>query len=313
MARLYVEAWAPEYGPSVEPSDELAPSEESVDTTVEGRPWEPVAGNDDGVPLVAFVDGVSRIDARLVLDDPEAGPIPGICGSFAVGAVLWDRESRRSEIVGAEVCRLTVMAKGRIARIPDGGSALSYQAVSADDDDPVSLRDRLLGEMRRRERVLAEELGRGGLFVLADGPLHDPAPVEMVGYVKSHRVAYLAGERGSIVADLRRGERTPAFTIKGYDRYSWYVKLADTPDGHSWSGVARCEAPAALPGSDVYRLADRTAALLPTVASEAHLDPRAPQNLIPVAALERQLRHRMGDSGLVLRWLRAASPGMEAA
>jgi hypothetical protein len=56
----------------------------------------------------------------------------------------------------------------------------------------------------------------------------------------------------------------------------------------------------------VIRLADRTAAVLPLVASEPHLDPRAPQNLVPIAALERQLRHRMGDRGLVYRALREA-------
>jgi hypothetical protein len=41
------------------------------------------------------------------------------------------------------------------------------------------------------------------------------------------------------------------------------------------------------------------------VASQAHLDPRAPQNLVPIGALERELRHRMGDPGLVYRALRA--------
>jgi hypothetical protein len=46
--------------------------------------------------------------------------------------------------------------------------------------------------------------------------------------------------------------------------------------------------------------------VLPLVASEPHLDPRAPQNLVPTAALERQLRHRMGDRGLVYRALREA-------
>ena len=42
------------------------------------------------------------------------------------------------------------------------------------------------------------------------------------------------------------------------------------------------------------------------VASEAHLDPRAPQNLVPIAALEKELRHRMGDPRLTYRALRGA-------
>ena len=68
----------------------------------------------------------------------------------------------------------------------------------------------------------------------------------------------------------------------------------------------RCEASAHLPVERVRVIADRTAALLPLVASAPHLDPRAPQNLVPVGALERVLRHRMGDGGLVYRALRAA-------
>ena len=49
-----------------------------------------------------------------------------------------------------------------------------------------------------------------------------------------------------------------------------------------------------------------TAALLPVTGSEPHVDPRAPQNLVPIGALERELRHRMGDPGLVYRALRHA-------
>jgi hypothetical protein len=43
-----------------------------------------------------------------------------------------------------------------------------------------------------------------------------------------------------------------------------------------------------------------TAQHLPGLASTADRDPRAPQNLVPVGALEQQLRHRLGDP----RWIR---------
>lgn len=313
MARLHVEAWAPEYGASVEPIDDLAPSEGSVDIDVEQRPWDPIPGRDDDVPLVAFVDGVRRIDARLVLDDPEAGPVPGICGSYAVGAVLWDRQARRSEVIGASVHRIGVLAKGRSAEIPSGGPALSYSVESIAGDDPGALMAHFHGRMRRSESELAENLGKGGHFVVADGPLYELSPAETIGYVKSHRVNYLSSDHGEIIGRLGPGERTPLFTIKGYERYSWYLRLAEVIGGHSWSGIVRCEAAAAMPVAEVSVIADRSAAILPTVASEAHLDPRAPQNLIPIAALERDLRHRLGDAGLVLRHLRAAVMQMEAA
>ena len=93
--------------------------------------------------------------------------------------------------------------------------------------------------------------------------------------------------------------------IADYQRYSWYLRLTDV-GGHSWTGVVRCEASGALPLREVVGMANRTAAVLPAVASPLHLDPRAPQNLVPIAALERELRHRMGDAAMVNRGLRAA-------
>ena len=46
-------------------------------------------------------------------------------------------------------------------------------------------------------------------------------------------------------------------------------------------------------------------ALLPGFASAAHKDPRAPQNLYPIAGLERELRRRLGNPLLLFRALRA--------
>ena len=142
--------------------------------------------------------------------------------------------------------------------------------------------------------------------MIADGPLSDLSPQSTVGYVKSHRRTYLPPEHNPVVGALAPGERTPLFAIKDHRRYSWYVRLSNPGGGHSWSGVVRCEAYGSLPIGDVRTMADRTAAVLPLVASEEHLDPRAPQNLVPIAALERELRHLMGDRGLVYRAIRAA-------
>jgi hypothetical protein len=160
--------------------------------------------------------------------------------------------------------------------------------------------------MRRAEGAVASELAVGS-FVIADGPLNELVRRPCVGLVKTHRVTYLSPERNRVVRELAPGTRTPLFTIADYRRYSWYVRIARVAFGHGWSGIVRCEASGQLPLEEVARLADRTAALLPLVASAPHLDPRAPQNLVPIGALERRLRHRMGDQGLVVRALREAA------
>jgi hypothetical protein len=71
--------------------------------------------------------------------------------------------------------------------------------------------------------------------------------------------------------------------------------------------VVRCEASADLPLADARRLADVTALTLPRFASSPHKDPRAPQNLYPIAGLERELRRRLGDAAWIWRAVRGAA------
>jgi hypothetical protein len=316
MARMFVEGWAPEYGAPFDPDEGLAPAEGTIDPSVELTDWEPLEGVDDGCDRVAFVDGVRRIDARLLLDDPANGAIPGICGTFAVGATLWHRSERWSEVTDVRVERWAVLAGGHAEELPAVDLEPPYRSTTTASEDPSHLMTELHTRMRRAEGELASTLAAGA-FVVADGPLNKPlAPLGVVGYIKSHRVTYLPIEQNAVIAELAPGQRTPLFTISAdrpdVSRYSWYVRLAMLQGGHSWTGIVRCEASGRLPKDDVKTIADRTAALLPIVASEPHIDPRAPQNLVPIGALERELRHRMGDPGLVYRALRYAVSEREA-
>ena len=303
MARIFVEGWSPTYGAPLDAA-ELAPAEGSVDETVEHTRWAPIPGIDDGVEAIAFVDGVRRIDARLTIDDP-LGPVPGLCGTFAVGAVRWDRAAVRSVVADERVERWAVLAGGRPEIFPPVDLQPPYETLTIALRDGDALLWALQTRMRAAEGLLATELASEA-FVFADGPLNELGPHQVVGTVKSHRVTYLSPERTVVVSQLGVGERTPLFAIKDFGRYSWYVRLGDVPDGHAWSGIVRCEASVHLPIEGVRTIADRTAAVLPMLASAPHIDPRAPQNLVPIGALERALRHRMGDPGLVYRALREA-------
>jgi hypothetical protein len=125
--------------------------------------------------------------------------------------------------------------------------------------------------------------------------------------VKTHHTAYLTGDAAAVLAALAPGERTPAFTIgTTWTRHSWYVRLPGA-GGAPLAGVVRCECPADVAPEQLVTLADLTASILPRYASEAHKDGRAPQNLYPIAGLERELRRRLGDSALIYRGLRSAA------
>jgi hypothetical protein len=306
MARIFVEGWSPEYGSPLDRDEALSPTEGSVDPSVETTSWAPIEGADDGVERIAFVDGVRRIDARLTVDDPVVGPVAGLCGTFAVGATVWDRAARRSEVAAVRIERWAVLAGARREILPPVDLEPGYDTTTSASDDPGHLIKTLHTRMRRAEGETATALAEDA-FVVADGPLNDLGAHPTVGSIKSHRVRYLDPEHNAVVAQLAPGQRTPLFTIADYRRYSWYVRLAMLPGGHSWTGIVRCEASGQLPRDDVRAIADRTAAVLPLVASAPHIDPRAPQNLVPIAALERELRHRMGDPRLTYRALRAAA------
>jgi uncharacterized protein len=309
MSRIYVEGWAPEYGTPLQPDDELGVDARVDDAVEVPGPWVPVDGVDDGIAEVAFVDGVRRVEARLTLVGDE-GPSTGICGTHAVGAVHWSRTEPISRFGTVRIDRMAIFSSGRAAALPPAGPQLSYRVESVAESDPGALIQRFHGSMRKAEAVLSEELAQQGRFVIADGPINDLSATEKVGYIKTHRVFYLPPERSPIVGRLAPGQRTPLFLIGAggaYPRYSWYLRLAEVPGGHAWSGVARAELSSHLDLATAVTVANRTTALLPQVASPLHTDPRAPQNLVPIAALERELRRRMGDSAFVYRALREAA------
>ncbi len=308
MSNLYVEGWAPEYGSPFESDDGLAePGKVDETVEVEGS-WDPIVGVDDGIERVAFVDGVRRIDARLTLDEVE-GPVAGIAGTYAVGAVCWDRTVPRAELEAVRIERLAVFGHGKAVPVPVSRPELAYRSEAVADADPQALIQRFHGAMRKAEAIMSEKIAQQGSFVVADGPINDLSSTEKVGYIKTHRAPYLSPLRSTIVARLRAGQRTPLFLIgKGgaFPRYSWYCRLADLRGGHSWTGVVRAEVSSHLPLDVATSIANRTTAILPLVASQPHIDPRAPQNLVPIAALERILRRRMGDAAFIHRALRSA-------
>jgi hypothetical protein len=92
----------------------------------------------------------------------------------------------------------------------------------------------------------------------------------------------------------------------GPNRFSWYLKLPGG-GGSPWAGVVRLEAPADLTPDAARQLADRCAVTLPRLAATPYKDPRAPQNLVPIAGLESRLRRMLGDPRLLVRALTAAA------
>jgi hypothetical protein len=344
--RIAVEPWAPEYGGSVE-GDALAQADADVDVAVELAPaaWRPLdPASPLPARRLDLIDGVRRIDARVWITLPAGAVRLGICASYAAGVVRC--EGARATIVAAEV-RRALFAPAGTPDLETGVGRYPALAVAGDGIDQLSLGlQERMGALEREVAALAARGAAAGAvggsrasggsvapdasvdavasaasgaegapvatgddaLVVLDGPLtgrqHIPGAV---GYVKTHRVAYLPDDVAGVVPRLAAGQRTPLFvTQTSWSRYAWYLRLPG-PTPHPWSAIARCEASADLPLAAARRLADLTAATLPRLASAAHKDPRAPQNLYPIAGLERELRRRLGDPARAWRALRAAA------
>ncbi len=323
-ATITVESWAPEYGSAYE-SQPLAPSDAVVDFDAELRAaaWRPLDPRPRTTPAsrVHVIDGVRRIDARVWITGDDGVTHMGICASYAAGAVRCHGEQARVMLV--EVRRglfaPAAAARGAESALLTKAGAYPFLTVAGGDVEQLSLGlQQRMGELE--VTVATQALGEApsralgeappdssAELVIVDGPLNGRQNVTgAIGYVKTHRVAYLPPALGEVIPRLRPGQRSPLFlTQTSWSRFSWYLRL---PGGQAypWAGIVRCEASADLPTATARALADRSALTLPRFASAAHKDPRAPQNLYPIGALERELRHRLGDPAHLERALRAA-------
>jgi hypothetical protein len=309
-----VDPWDPGYGLAF--SDEFdggaleeSSAELNLDLEIPASQWRPL--DPDPAPRLPgtalFLDGVRRIDARIWVHGRNPQPAPGIAASLAAGLVSCDGTARIADVT---VDRGLFTAAADATDIATSSARYPARLAAGPGLDQLSLtlQQRLTNaEVQLALTYRAQHQSEDDLLIV-DGPLRGRTHLDRtVGYIKTHHATYLPAEQAAVVAALRTGQRTPAFTMgTSWRRTSWYLQLPGTP-GVPWSGIVRLECSAELPPAQVTQLADLTTRLLPSLASSPHKDPRAPQNLVPIGGLERELRHRLGDQQLLYRALRAAA------
>src|SRR5215475_4820567 len=109
---LRIDPWAPEYDAALQlvADDAAEDTVEALDLTVEVASWQPIIPKPTPRPLLWFVDGVRRVDLRVLT--AESQPLRyGVLGSLAVGAV---RAAERAEFDQAVVRRALVMGCGLV-------------------------------------------------------------------------------------------------------------------------------------------------------------------------------------------------------
>jgi hypothetical protein len=309
--KFSVDPWDVDYGTSMGIEDDASSAQVVVELERPADEWSAVTpANGAGAGPVLFVDGVRRIDARVWIEE-DGDAHPGICSSYAAGAVRCDG---RAELVALLVERGVFSAAPTAADITT--ISATYPARMTASPELAQLMRAVHERMARAEVAIAEEARRDESIdlVVIDGPLRGRQHIhDAIGFIKSHEVAYLPPDLHRLVGTLAPGQRTPVFTIgTSFSRHSWYLRLPG-PVASPWAGIVRCECSSDVLPTDAVALADATCAVLPRFASEPHKDPRAPQNLYPIGGLERDLRHRLGDPRLLFRALRRAAANGTAA
>lgn len=299
-----VETWAPEYGVAADAERlEQVEGDVVIDAEHPAGEWSALDPQPQATPSaqVVFIDGVRRVDARVWIT-VGSSTHAGLCASVAAGAVRCAKGEAR--VVGPRVFR-GVYADATLAGGPIVTRYGAYEFVPCASSAPEDLY-RVIHE--RMTLLEAQIEGTDADLVVFDGPLRGRTYQQGVGFIKTQHVQYLPDREQQVLSTLRAGQRTPLFLIGGprFTRWSWFLRLPG-PLSHPMSGIARCELPGRGSVSDAALRADTVTATLPRYASEPHKDSRAPQNLYPIAGLEHDLRHRLGDRDLMERALRHAA------
>ena len=312
--KFSVEPWSPSFG-SPNQMDGSDPSSRStaelkLDVELPVDDWRPLPARDDldPPPVVLLVDGVRRIDAYLWIEDDDGESHPAVAASYAAGVVRCDLRRRVAEVVHHKIER------GLFTAAPGAEAIGEYAPHHTKGGRHEDLAKAVQPAMLALELVVSEDVRRSTVddddLLVTDGPLRGRHRLaRTVGFIKSLETDYLAQAQARVVTGCRPGERSPVFlTGPQWPHYSWYVRLPGH-GRHPWAGMVRVQGSPDLTPQQATALADRSTVTLPRFASTAYKDPRAPQNLVPVAGLERKLRNLLGDPRLLHRTLTKASVG----
>src|SRR2546422_135299 len=173
LVRLRLDPWPGDYdGPfQVEEFEEGAVGE--IDSEVEGISWTAVRPKKFERPEpLFFVDGVRRIEARVIADDDSGRIVHGLFGSVAAGSVRVGKNDAIFEDI--RIKRHIVLGSGLVGdpeMMTIGNTDLVFGPYSVVESGPSAPLLGLQNLMRTDEASIAQEHAPEAACVFADGPL----------------------------------------------------------------------------------------------------------------------------------------------
>jgi len=307
-----MERWGAAYGAAFEGGEgPSSPSTAKVEThhEMDTEAWHPIVAPDGVRPpdVVLLVDGVQRVDGMLATEEDDGSSFLALAASFAAGVVRCDLARGAAELVGSQVARALFTASPSVEDLIAG--QVRYAAHKVPGSGELN---KLQGSVQPPLTALEVEISStartDGDLLVVDGPLRGRRHLpRTIGYVKTQQSQYLPPALALIVTSLVPGQRSPIFKQgPAWSGWSWYLRLPGS-SGAPWSGIVRVECSPDLSIEQAAELANLSLVTLPRFASTPYKDPRAPQNLIPIAGLERRLRGLLGDARLLQRALAQAT------
>lgn len=335
--RLRYDPWMVEYNSAFMADD--APDRRKVMSDIETSDWWPITplAQDALYETLLFTDGSRRVEARVLLEDERRQVAFGALGSFAIGSVsccaMGSRQAQFMDLGSfgvTPVQRVCTLSSGYelahfelVSPFVNYLGRLEYTVKPSSETDPDAVVRQLQTEMLAYERLLAARLADSypEALIITDGqrPAVGALP-NVVGYLKTIHALPLSDTQLAVVRQLEAGQRSPLYLIdsgdKNSQKFEWFLRLRDPrPWLYSFAGMVRLQAHAGSDPvarlSEVQALADWLATLLPRFSTRQHQDPRAPQQLLPIRALEPQLRRQMGDVQLIRRRIMSYLQGLE--
>lgn len=321
MAELRLDPWGTDYDAAYA-VDSAAPEPVATVTVGVELPagqWRPLTADKTATEpfeTLVFIDGSRRMEARFHLEEGGALQAYGGLGTTAVGAVVVRAGQPASFHPDLRLGRWCFIGGGRTHAgvvLEQQGSwhgRLAFDPVPVPASDPEAIMQELQNTMRSEEANLSSTLAADlpDALIICDGPLPRHDPGSLLGYIKTSSLQRLAGDELEVARSLQQGERTPIYKVAtpGAAHFEWVLRLRDpSPWYYSLAGTVRLQLAAPLSDAElpdfVKRVADWSCTYLPAFSSQAHQDPRAPQQLLPVRALETELKRRMGNNLLLRR------------
>src|ERR1700746_219696 len=156
-ARFFLDPWPPDYDSAIQ-IDEADTQTPEIDLKVEAPQWTAIqCGPADSRFLMCFVDGVRRVEARVISQDADQ-IIYGLFGSAGVGTVLCRNGLAEMDLLSVRRYLIIGHQKDRSEILSIGGTSLSFEGFPIATNTPIEALATLQNLMRTAEAELGQSL-----------------------------------------------------------------------------------------------------------------------------------------------------------